>query len=383
MSESITWQVSLSETTLGEEEASAAANVVRSGWLTQGAEVAAFEKEFAVALGHKHAIAISNCTVGLELAYQVLGIGPGDEVIMPALTFVASANAALRVGATPVFVDICSPEDLSIDPNDVERKITPNTKAICAVHYAGFAANMDRLLEISSRRGLAVIEDCAHSPGAKYRGAAVGALGAIGVFSFYGNKNLTTGEGGMMTTQSDSIATQLRLIRAHGMTTNTMDRHKGHAFSYDVSTVGTNGRLDEVRAAIGRVQLGRLLAGNAARAERVRQYRTRLSKIPGLTIPYSNRHDTAPDISSHHLFVVLLPPQTDREMVMTCLRESGVQSSIHYPLITTFTAYASDYQTPPLSKELSGRLLTLPLHPKITATQVDQVCDALCIALHP
>ena len=240
---------------------------------------------------------------------------------------------------------------------------------------------MDQLLEISTSRGIAVVEDCAHSPGAIYRGTAVGALGTIGVFSFYGNKNLTTGEGGMMTTQSDAIAAQLRLIRAHGMTSNTMDRFQGHAFSYDVSTVGTNGRLDEVRAAIGRVQLGRLLAGNAARAARVRQYQARLREIPGLTIPYATRNDTDHDVSSHHLFVVLLPPETNRQAVMTRLRESGIQSSIHYPLTTQFTAYAHDYPTPPLSNQLAERLLTLPLHPKITTTQVDQVCDALCMAL--
>jgi dTDP-4-amino-4,6-dideoxygalactose transaminase len=372
------WVVPLSETTLGEEEARAAADVVRSGWLTQGARVAAFERAFAEMVGVPHAVAVSNCTVGLELAFGAAGVRAGDEVIVPALTFVATANAARRLGATPVFADVRSPEDLTLDPADVARKLTPRTRAICPVHYGGFAADMPALRRIAEAHGVALVEDCAHAPGARLGGVACGALGDAGVFSFFSNKNMTTGEGGMITTSREDLAARVRLSRSHGMTTTTWDRHRGHAFTYDVAAVGTNARLDEIRAAIGLVQLGKLAAGNAVRGERVAQYRARLAGVPGLAIPFAARPVGE---SAHHLFVVLLPEGTDREAVMTALRARGVQSSIHYPPTHRFSAYASSARTLPVTDAVAARLLTLPLFSTMTATQVDLVCDALLAAL--
>jgi dTDP-4-amino-4,6-dideoxygalactose transaminase len=389
-----TWIVPLAETTLGEDEARAAADVVRSGWLTQGARVAAFESAFAAMVGVPHAVAVANCTVGLELAYDAVGVRPGDEVIVPALTFVATANAARRLGATPVFADVTSERDLAIAPADVARRLSPRTRAICAVHYGGFPADVDALRALARDAGVALIEDCAHAPGARHRGVACGALGDVAAFSFFSNKNLSTGEGGMVTTTRDDIAARVRLLRAHGMTTTTWDRHRGHAFSYDVAAVGTNARMDEIRAAIGLIQLGRLSAGNAARATCVAHYRARLADVPGLTIPFADRADTSDTsdtsntsngtdgtTSAHHLFVVLLPPGTDREAVMTALRARGVQSSIHYPPTHRFSAYADSSPALPVTDAVFPRLLTLPLFSSMTTAQVDVVCDALRAAL--
>jgi dTDP-4-amino-4,6-dideoxygalactose transaminase len=368
-----TWKVALSETSLGEDEARAASDVVRSGWLTQGARVAAFESAFAEAIGVKHAIAVANCTVGLELAYDAVGVRAGDEVIVPSLTFVATANAARRLGATPVFADIVSSQDLTIDPDDVARKITPKTRAICAMHYAGYAADVRAL----QRHGVAVVEDCAHSPGAKSSAIACGALGDVAAFSFFSNKNLTTGEGGMVTTTSDAIAARVRKTRSHGMTTTTWDRHRGHAFTYDVDVAGTNARMDEIRAAIGLIQLEKLSVGNQHRGECVARYRERLASEPRIGIPFLERNMAE---SAHHLMVVILNEGADREALMTRLREAGIQSSIHYPPTHGFRAYASSVSLP-VTDAIATRLLTLPLFSTMTLAQVDLVCDELLCAI--
>ena len=194
-------------------------------------------------------MALTNCTAALHLAYLAVGVGPGDEVICPSLTFVATANAALTAGATVVLADVTSADDLTVDPADIERKITPRTKAIAVVHYAGYACDMDAILAIAERHRIAVIEDAAHAPLATYKGRALGTLGDVGCYSFFSNKNLSTGEGGAIVARTDELQKKLKLMRSHGMTTLTLDRHKGHAFSYDVVLAGQNYRIDEIRSA--------------------------------------------------------------------------------------------------------------------------------------
>jgi dTDP-4-amino-4,6-dideoxygalactose transaminase len=368
--------IPLSETTLGEEEAQAAADVVRSGWLTQGERVAHFERSFAAMVGTKHAIAVANCTLALELALDAVGVRPGDEVIVPALTFVATANAARRLGAIPVFADVTSEDDLTMSPADVARKRTAKTKAICPVHYAGYAADIDGIR--AAAPGVAIIEDSAHAPGATLGAKQCGALGDVGVFSFFSNKNMTTGEGGMLTTDDDSLAATLRLSRAHGMTTSTLDRHRGHAFTYDVARVGTNARMDEIRAAIGTIQLRKLVAANAHRAQCTEWYRALLANVDGLQVPFAKHSRGA---SSHHLFVVLLPPAVDRSKVMASLRAQGVQSSIHYPPTHRFTAYQGQPSDVAITDRVASRILTLPLFSTMTRAQVERVCTALQNAL--
>ena len=387
------WKIPLTDTTLGEEEALAAAEVVRSGWLTQGERVVAFEREFAAMVGAQHAVAVNNCTVGLEIAYDAVGVSPGDEVIVPALTFVATANAASRLGARPVFADVTGDDDLCVSPEDIARKVTSRTRAVVAVHYAGFAADIAGIRRALDRAGaghVVIVEDCAHAPGASARpgdGAKgrCGSLGRVAAFSFFSNKNMTTGEGGMLTTDDQDVAGALRLLRSHGMTTTTWDRHRGHAFSYDVARVGTNARMDEIRAAIGRVQLGRVLDANRRRAEVVGWYREaiaqRAGELAGLDVPFSRG---AYGEGSHHLFVVLLPEGADRQRVMTVMREAGVQTSIHYPPTHRFSAYAdgpSGAVSLPVTDRVVARILTLPLGPAMTREHVTVVLDALARGL--
>src|SRR5207244_4440011 len=282
----LSWSVPLSDLLVDEELRAAVEETVASGWWSMGPRVEAFEQEFAAFCGARHAIALSSGTAALQLAVLAVGCGPGDEVVLPSLTFVAAANTVAQSGATPVFCDIGGPGDLNLDPGDLDAACGPATKAIVVLHYGGFPCDMDAVNEIAQRRGVAVIEDAAHAPGATWRGRACGTLGRVGCFSFFANKNLPTGEGGMLVTDDDAIAAQVRLLRSHGMTSLTWDRHRGHAHAYDVVVPGFNSRLDEIRAAIGLVQLRRLEAGNAARARIVARYREGLGNVDGLTLPF-------------------------------------------------------------------------------------------------
>ena len=232
------------------QDLEAVAETLRSGWLTLGPRTAAFEEAFAEQLGARHAVAVSSCTAALHLAYLAAGVGPGDEVIVPSFTFAATAAAVLYCGATPVFAEIVSRERPSLDPEDVERRITPRTKAVCVVHFAGYAAAADRLSELCDARGIALIEDVAHAPSATLHGRKLGTWGLAGAFSFFSNKVLSVGEGGLLCTDDDEVAALARSRRSHAMTSGTWDRHSGRTDTYDVTGLGFNYRLDEPRAAL-------------------------------------------------------------------------------------------------------------------------------------
>jgi len=375
----MSWRIPLADLDFGPEETQAALQVLESRWLTMGAVTEQFEADFARFTGAKHAIAVTNCTVGLHMACLALDIGPGDEVIVPSLTFVATSNAVLYCGAQPVFADICGPDQLTLSPESVEQHLTSRTKAIMVMHYGGYACDMPRILEIAERHGLAVIEDAAHSVGSSLGGRALGVWGKIGCYSFFSNKNMTTGEGGMLVTDDDALAARLRLLRSHGMTSLTWDRHRGHAWSYDVVELGYNYRIDEIRSAIGIVQLQKLPAGNAARRELTTLYRAQFAaEVPELTIPFRQ----TPGISACHLMPVLLPPGTARVAVMDALKQEGIQTSIHYPPIHLFSYYrqrvnASSPVVLPLTEDVAARELTLPLYPALQAEQVSVVVQAL------
>jgi dTDP-4-amino-4,6-dideoxygalactose transaminase len=369
------WNLPLADVEIGDDEIFAVSEVLRSGWLTSGSETAHFEAEFASLTGTAHALATANCTIALQLAYAALNVGPGDEVIVPSLTFVATANAATVLGAKVIFADIISEHDLTLDPADVARKLSGRTKVVAPVHYAGYPAQMRLLRDICDQTGVAIVEDCAHAPGGRHQGVPVGSWGTVGCFSFFGNKNMTTGEGGMLTTNDAVLAERLRLLRSHGMTTGTWDRYRGHASSYDVTLAGSNGRFDDVRASIGRVQLRRLAGANLQRGTLVRRYRSNLSCLAGVTMPFADR-----DESTFHLAVVLLPAGTDRRRVMQRMVAAGIQTSIHYPPVHQFSVYSDGLPLPVLER-VAPRLLTLPLFPRMTESNVDKVVDALANAL--
>jgi dTDP-4-amino-4,6-dideoxygalactose transaminase len=375
------WQVPLADLAVDDELVDAVLQVVRSGWWSMGPRVEEFEEAFATFTGAGHAVAVANGTAALHLALLAAGCGRGDEVVVPSLNFIAAANAIVHTGAAPVFCDIAGPEDLNLDPNDLASAVSERTKAVVVLHYGGHPCDMDAVQRVAEQHGLAVIEDAAHAPGARFGDRACGTLGTLGCFSFFANKNLPVGEGGMIVTHDDELARTLRLLRSHGMTTLTWDRHRGHASGYDVLLPGFNYRLDEVRAAVGLVQLRRLPEENAARAAVVERYREALGGERGLTMPFAagEGDDRVP---VHHLAVVLLPEGTDRSAVRSTLEERGIQTSVHYPPIHTFTAYRSASRRPlPRTDAVAERLLTLPLFGGLSDEQVEAVIEGLLYTL--
>jgi dTDP-4-amino-4,6-dideoxygalactose transaminase len=369
--------IPLSDVRVDDAIAEAVDEVLRSGWWSMGPKVDEFEQAFGDFIDAR-ALAVANGTAALHLALLAVGCGPGDEVVLPSLTFVAAANCVVHTGATPVFCDVTGPHDLNMDPEDVERVITPATKAIIAFHYGGHPCRMGALLELAERHGLALIEDAAHAPGARWDGRMCGTVGDIGCFSFFSNKNLPVGEGGMLVTTNDGLAERLRLLRSHGMTRLTWDRHRGHAGSYDVTEVGFNYRLDELRAAIGLVQLERLEAGNRARAEIVSKYRIALEGVDGLIMPFADGEPSA----AHHLAVILLPPRSDRNRFRAALEQRRIQTSVHYPPIHQFSAYRPrSTRVLPVTQRVAERLVTLPLYPDLDEEAVDAVISAVQWAL--
>lgn len=375
------WRVPLADVLVDDATVAAAEEAVRSGWWSMGPRVAAFEQEFGDYVGAPHAVAVANGTAALQLALLAVGCGPGDEVVLPSLNFVAAANTIVRTGARPVFCDIRGGSDLNLDPGDLVAALTPATKAVVVLHYGGFPCELGPVLEVARQRGVAVIEDAAHAPGSRWKGRACGTVGDIGCFSFFANKNLPVGEGGMLVTGSPQLAEQLRLLRSHGMTTLTWDRHQGHASEYDVVTHGFNYRLDELRAAIGRVRLARLDGENASRRRLAARYREMLGRVKGLELAFADR--LGEPESSHHLMVTLLPRDVSRDAVRSALTAERIQTSVHYPPIHRFSAFRQlgEARALPRTEEVAERLLTLPLFGHMTDEQVDLVVSSLTEAL--
>ncbi|WP_161966033.1 DegT/DnrJ/EryC1/StrS family aminotransferase [Steroidobacter cummioxidans] len=375
------WRVPLSVLDYGVEEADAAQRVIASKWLSMGPEVAAFEREFAEMQSARHAYAVANATAALHLAMHAIDIGPGDEVIQPAINFIASANMTLLAGATPVFADICSLAEPTLDPAHVERLITPRTKAIVPMHYGGNLARMSELVELCKRHGLALIEDSCHAVGAAYHdaqgraphGVMAGSIGDLGTFSFYANKNLACGEGGMLVTNRDDLGDRIQMLRSHGMTRSSWERHQSRA-GYDIARPGFNYRLDELHAAIGRAQLGKLLAGNQRRRDLLARYREGLQGAERWIMVFAEQIEH----SSGHLMVVVADSTEMRAKAVETLRESGIQTSMHYPSILEFSGFRDRFRTPlELTQEFSNRAITLPLHPGLRTEHVDEITHLL------
>jgi len=374
------WKVPLFELNFDDRERLAVVDVLDSRWITMGERTQEFESSFEKFLGDGvKATAVSSGTAALHMAVLALGIGRGDEIIVPALTFIADVNVLRMVGAMPVLADCRSFDDWNLDPVDVERKITPRTKAVMIVHYAGYPCKMDALVALCKARGLYLIEDCAHSPGATYKERHCGTFGDVACFSFFTNKNLSVGEGGMYVVQDDALHQAGRYLRSHGMSTLTLDRHKGRAVSYDVLQPGLNYRIDEMRAAIGIVQLGKLKDGNEERRRLTKHYHELLSSVKGLSIPFMNHPDSLP---SYHIYPILLDAEIDRMAVIEAMKQKGIQTSIHYPSLKEFTAYRElDRYDTPVADEISRRELTLPLYPTMEFDSVDLVVESLREAL--
>lgn len=364
------------EPSLGEHEQAALSQVVARNWITMGEQVHRFEQAFAEDHGAAGAAAVSSCTAGLHLALAALGIGPGDEVLVPSMSFVATANCALYVGAEPVFVDIEGLNRPVISLQDAARKCSSRTKAVIVMHYGGNLVDRDAWRDFARSRGLLLIEDAAHAAGAP----GAGTIGDVAVFSFYGNKNMTTAEGGMMLARDPAVLERIRRMRALGMSSGTSERLQARAPLYDVTMLGWNYRMDEFRAAVGLVQLQSLQRWNERRGELVRTYRDVLAeRCPAVSVAFANAHGP----SAYHLMAAVLPAGVDRKPIMERMRDAGVQTTFHYPPIHLLSLYRDRGPRVglPETEEFARRELTLPLHPKMTDTDVARVAAALSDAL--
>lgn len=292
------YKIPLFNLNFDEREAQAAYDTIKSGWISTGPKNAELEQMFVDMWKVKYAVSMSNCTSSLHTCCMVCGFGPGDEVIVPSLTFAASYNCIRYVGATPVFADIVGPNHINIDPKDIEAKITPRTKGIIVVHMAGFPADMDAIMTIARKHHLKVIEDACHGPLSEYKGKKLGTIGDCASFSFFSNKNISTGEGGMFITNNEEMAAKARLIRSHGMSTMSYQRASGHATEYDITCLGYNFRMDDIRAAIAVEQLKKLPKDLEARVAVRRWYIERLVNNPRLAVPFAD----CKEFTSNYIF---------------------------------------------------------------------------------
>jgi dTDP-4-amino-4,6-dideoxygalactose transaminase len=375
------WRVPLTDIAMPEQDVQAVLECLESGWLTMGPRTRAFEDALARYVDVAHAVTVSSGTAALHLSCLAAGVGPGDEVIVPSFTFVASASAARYAGAQPVLCDVRSAHDFNLDPNDVARRITARTRAIIAVHFCGYPADLQPLRELCDQHGLVLIEDCAQAIGARLddAGRQVGTVGELGAFSFFSKKQLCVGEGGMVTTADEGLAERVRLLRSHALTSSTWDRHHEHAPEYDVVDIGFNYRLDEPRAALGLSRLARLQDSIDARRALVRAYRERLSDVPGIELAFGEQ---AVERSSHFAFPVLLGDRETRDRFRADLKANGIQTT-WYPALHTFTEYRQFAPAGglPAALEAAERHCALPLSSTMDVGEIDTVVEVVRAAL--
>lgn len=369
--------IPIAKPSLGEEEARAPFESIKSGWVTQGPKVAEFEKAVATYVGARHGIATSSCTTGLHLALASIGVGPGDEVIVPSFTFIASANAILYTGATVVFADI-NPRTFNVDPADVERRITKRTKAIMPVDQIGLACDIDSINEIAGRHGIKVVEDAAPTIGESYKGSKVGSNAHQTVFSFHPRKVITTGEGGMITTDDDELADRARKLRAHGMSVSDLDRHNSDQVIIErYDELGFNYRMTDIQASIGLVQLRRLDGLLADRRQRAERYNRELPKIKGLEIPFVPEYAT----HTYQSYCVRLTKDCalDREVLMTNLLRRGIATRrgvMASHLEKTYTDRIGKVSLP-VTEEATEHTMLIPLFASLTEDEQTYVIEAL------
>jgi len=363
---------------ISEDDIAEVVDTLRSGWLVYGGKTQRFEAEFRKLAGAEHAVAVSSCTAGMHLALLAAGVGPGDEVITSPLTFPATANVIVHAGATPVLADICA-DDLNIDPAEIERRVTPRTKAIMPVHYAGQPCRMDEILAIARRHGLLVIEDAATAAGAYYRGRPIGSLGDATVFSFYAIKNMTTGEGGIVTTDDAALAEKVASLRNHGLDSNAWNRYakEGQPF-YTVTEPGFKYPFTDLQASLGLGQLRRLREFNEKRTRLAALYEKLFARVPEVETP-----TVRPEVESNwHLYVVRLREAgISRDAFIAALRERGIGTAVHYLPVHYHPYYRErfgfgkgDY---PVTEREFERLVSLPLFPLMSEADVERVVGAV------
>jgi perosamine synthetase len=361
---------------IGEDDITAVSDALRSAWLTTGPLVSQFEDAFAAACGARFGVAVNSGTAALHVAMRACGVGPGHEVIVPALTFAASGNAAIYEGAAPVVCDV-APDTLLIDPEAAAAAIGPRTRAIVAVDYAGQPADYDALRCLAERHGLALIADSCHAPGAHYKGRSVGTLADATCFSFHPVKHLTTAEGGMALTQDEAKAAAMRRMRNHGISTDHHMRAAAGRHAYDMTELGFNYRLPDVLCALGLSQLARLEGWIARRRVIAGLYDRELASLAGV-MPLARPADRT---HVFHLYVVRLDPEIDRDRVFAALRAEGIGANVHYPPLHLHSYYRARFGTRegqcPQAEAAAPCILSLPMFPAMEERDVARVCEAL------
>ena len=371
----MSFKIPLFDLSYDEQEEKAVLETLRSKWISTGPKCQELEQLFCDSLDVKHALTVSSCTAGLHLAMLVLGVKEGDEVIVPSLTFAATANAVKYVGATPVFADVKSVTDLTIDPEDIKRKITKRTKVIVPMHFGGFAADMDTIMDIAKKHNLKVVEDACHAPLSEYKGKKLGAIGDIGTFSFFSNKNLSTAEGGILISNNEKYIQKAKLLRSHGMTTMSYERAKGHATTYDIETLGYNYRLDDIRASLGVVQFNKLRKDLEKRLEVRKWYLEGLKNVSNIIIPFEDNTEFV----SNYIFPIILKDSTSeyRDEIRNKLHENGIQTSIHYPAVHKFSIYKNEYTELSVTDYIVSNEITLPMYGALKKEDVDYIIDSV------
>jgi perosamine synthetase len=365
---------------IGIEEERAVLRTLRSGWLTTGSEVHAFEREFASFVGARHAIAVNSCTAALHLALEAAGVGAGAEVIVPTMTFAASAEVVAYLNARPVLVD-CEPDTLNLSPEAVERAITPCTKAIMPVHFAGHPSDMDAIVAIARRHRLAVVEDAAHALPASYRGRSVGTIGDSTCFSFYATKTITTGEGGMVTTDEDRTAERIRMMSLHGISKDAWNRYTAEgSWFYEIIRPGYKYNLTDIAASIGRVQLTRCRDFWKRRQIIARRYDEAFADLPEIRRPACR-----PDVEhAWHLYVIQLEAgclDLERGAFVVALKNEGIGASVHFIPLHLHPYYRSTFgyqpQDFPVAATAFARTVSLPIYSQMTDADVEDVVGAV------
>ena len=362
---------------LDDADIQAVVDVLRSDWLTTGPKAPEFEHAFAEAVQAEHAVAVSNGTAALHCAASAINIGPGDEVIVPTLTFAATANCVLYCGGTPVFADVLA-SNLLIDPADVESKLTPRTAAVIAVDYAGHPCNYDKLREISDRQDIRLIADACHSLGGTYKCRSVGSLADLSVFSFHPVKHLTTGEGGMIVCEDEDLAEKMRILRNHGITSSHREREEEGTWFYEMVELGWNYRITDFQCALGVSQLRRLSEWVLRRREIARQYDEAFAEVPGIE-PLQSGDDVA---HAYHLYVIRIEPndRRDRDSVYNALRNRGILANVHYVPVHLHPYYRQRFGTRkgmcPVAEHAYEQILSLPIFPRMTDDDVERIIRA-------
>lgn len=374
------YNIPLFKLNFGQEEIDAVTETIKSKWISTGPKCEELENQFVEMFNVKHAISLSNCTDALHLAMIVNNISAGDEVICPSLTFAASVNSIRYVGAIPVFCDIEGLDNMNISPREIEKLITPKTKAIVVVHMAGFPADMEVIMKIAEKHNLKVIEDACHGPLSEYKGKKLGTIGSVGCFSFFSNKNISTGEGGMMITNDDEIAKRCRLLRSHGMTTMSYQRAKGHATAYDIVDLGFNFRMDDIRASIGVVQMNKLRPDLEARVKVRATYLEQLASLEQVIVPFIDNKEFV----SNYIMPIVLKDSTieKRDSVRNFLHSKGIQTSNHYPAIHRFSVYKDYPANLPVTEYVCDNEITLPMYAALSEDEIKYIVETLKNALN-